>query len=169
MEAGDREPGDLNRLALLAAVRGLEAIDGPASVTLMSKNRYLIRSLVDSLPRWRANGFAWEYFGRRLEVQNADLWRRLDRATEIHRVEALLVSSRPVGGGGPSRAKPGFSGGNASRRRVARVDAGHRAVPAPKAGGRPSDRLRTWLLGLGGNRDGGGEGTSAARLEVSCP
>ena len=98
-DAEDQEMGDLNRLTLLAAVRGLEAIEGPSSVTLISNNRYLIRSLSDSLPRWRQNGFMWEHFGRRVDVQNADLWRRVDRALQIHRVEACLVSTRLVSPG----------------------------------------------------------------------
>ena len=94
--AGDDDVGDLNRLTLLAAVRGLEAIDGSSAVTLLSNNRYLIRSLSDSLPRWRDNDFVWEHFGRRIDVQHADLWRRIDRALSIHRVEACLISSRLV-------------------------------------------------------------------------
>ena len=102
LEAHDTEVGDLNRLTLLAAVRGLEAIDGASDVTLLSQNRYLIRSLTDSLPRWRANQFAWEHFGRRMDVQNADLWRRIDHTLSIHRVEACLVSSRLVSRQGTS-------------------------------------------------------------------
>lgn len=96
MEADDDEVGDLNRLTLLAAVRGLEAIDGPARVTLLSHNRYLIRSLTDSLPRWRRTDFVWDHFGRRVEVQHADLWRRIDRALAIHEVQACLLTARRI-------------------------------------------------------------------------
>lgn len=96
LEADDREPGDLNRLTLLAAVRGLEAIDGSASVTLLSHNRYLVRSLTDSLPRWRRSDFVWDHFGRRVEVQHADLWRRIDHALGIHEVQACLLTARMV-------------------------------------------------------------------------
>ena len=97
--AEDHELGDLNRLTLLAAVRGLEAIEGASSVTLISNNRYLIRSLSDSLPRWRQNDFTWEHFGHRVDVQHADLWRRIDQALDIHRVEACLVSTRLISTG----------------------------------------------------------------------
>ena len=76
LDAEDREFGDLNRLTLMSAVRGLESLEGPSAVTLLSNNRYLIRSLSKSLPRWRQNNFRWEHFGRRIEVQHADLWRR---------------------------------------------------------------------------------------------
>ena len=96
LEAEDHEHGDLNRLTLLAAVRGLEAIDGQSGVTLLSHNRYLIRSLTDSLPRWRRSDFVWDHFGRRVEVQHADLWRRIDHALGIHEVQACLLTTRRV-------------------------------------------------------------------------
>ena len=134
--AGDEELGDLNRLTLLAAVRGLEEIDGASAVTLLSNNRYLIRSLSDSLPRWRENDFAWEHFGRRIDVQHADLWRRIDRAVSIHRVEACLVSSRLISVGA----------GDGDRDRIdLRIDGAHDRPPQPAAH-RPKDRLRNWLL-----------------------
>ncbi len=133
LEADDEETGDLNRLTLLAAVRGLESIEGAASVTLLSNNRYLIRSLTDSLPRWRENDFVWEHFGRRIDVQHADLWRRIDRALSIHRVEAILVSSRLISPGTTDTV-------------TRRVDSPHRHPPAPKMRAAPTDRLRRWLL-----------------------
>ncbi|MEL6896072.1 MAG: hypothetical protein AAFP90_08220 [Planctomycetota bacterium] len=95
-QAGDIDMGDLNRLALLAAVRGMEAIDGQSQITLISANNYLIRSLGSPLDRWRENDFMWNQFGQTMEVQNADLWRRIDRALNIHDVSACLISSQHV-------------------------------------------------------------------------
>ncbi len=129
--ANDHDVGDLNRLTLLAAVRGLESIDGPANVTLVSSNRYLIRSLSDSLPRWRSSGFMWEHFGRRIDVQHADLWRRIDRAIAIHRVQACLVSSRNISSGQNIRTV---------QDRNLRIDSPHTSPP------RPTDPLRRWLM-----------------------
>ncbi len=138
-DAGDTDSGDLNRLTLLAAVRGLEAIDGAASVTLLSNNRYLVRSLTDSLPRWRENDFVWEHFGRRIDVQHADLWRRIDGALAIHRVEACLISSRLISSGNRHPA--------AHREEIrVRVDSPHRQIAVPKSRAMPKDRLRRWLL-----------------------
>ena len=152
LDAEDIESGDLNRLTLLAAVRGLESIEGPSCVTLLSNNRYLIRSLSDSLPRWRQNDFVWEHFGRRIDVQHADLWRRVDRALQIHRVEACLVSSRLVSNGQTQENGTGHSSGAGN---ITRVDSAHSdsssssLVPPPKSrrrGSSSDDRLRTWLL-----------------------
>jgi ribonuclease HI len=146
LAAGDDDFGDLNRLTLLAAVRGLEAIDGPSAVTLLSNNRYLIRSLADSLPRWRENDFVWEHFGRRIDVQHADLWRRIERALTIHRVEACLISSRLVSRGNQGGRKVRSHGGESLE---IRVDSPHRRAPAPKSANHPKDQLRRWLLGGG--------------------
>ncbi|MEO1618358.1 MAG: ribonuclease HI [Planctomycetota bacterium] len=136
LEADDSECGDLNRLTLLAAVRGLESLDGPSSVTLMSKNRYLIRSLSTGLPRWRQNDFHWDHFGRRVEVQNADLWRRIDHTLGIHHVQACLLSTCLV-------SRPDDQTMSADQappaRRISRIDAPAGSnVPPPS---RPFRRL----------------------------
>ena len=145
LEASDEEIGDLNRLTLLAAVRGLEAIEGPASVTLLSNNRYLIRSLTDSLPRWRSNDFVWEHFGRRIDIQHADLWRRVDRALQIHRVEACLMTSRLISRGQLATTEAP-AGDDLAECTTWRLDSAHRSPRAPHGS---SDRLRSWLLGGG--------------------
>ncbi len=150
-DAGDDDLGDLNRLTLLAAVRGLEAIDGPSAVTLLSNNRYLIRSLSDSLPRWRDNNFVWEHFGRRIDVQHADLWRRIDRALSIHRVEACLISSRLVSAGRSTHKRLKRSDNDSLQ---LRVDSPHRSVSAPKSRDRPKDQLRRWLLDNSNSAEG---------------
>ena len=143
-DAGDVDSGDLNRLTLLAALRGLEAIDGASSVTLLSNNRYLVRSLSDSLPRWRENNFVWEHFGRRIDVQHADLWRRIDGALSIHRVEACLISSRLVSTGTPQRSrKQAVTPVSESLR----IDSPHPTGRRPHAARVPQDQLRRWLLG----------------------
>lgn len=136
LEAADEDEGDLNRLSLLAAVRGLEAIDGASAVSLVSNNRYLIRSLDQSLPRWRENDFVWEHFGRRVPVQNADLWRRIDRTLAIHQVTASLIQTTRVSGqmNGPAGQPAG-------------EPAGGLAPVLPAAGPQASNRLRNWLTG----------------------
>ena len=75
------------RLELLAVVRGLEALDQPSRVTLITSSSYVRRGMRFGLPQWREAGWQWESFGRMTPVRNADLWRRLDRALQIHRVQ----------------------------------------------------------------------------------
>ena len=54
----DKEPTECGeRLELLAVVRGLEALDGPARVTLVTKSRYVSRGIRCGLPNGgRMNG-----------------------------------------------------------------------------------------------------------------
>jgi ribonuclease HI len=75
------------RLELLAVVRGLEALDGPARVTLVTKSRYVSRGLRFGMTEWRANDWQWERFGRVVPVKDHDLWQRVDRALLFHQVE----------------------------------------------------------------------------------
>jgi len=87
-EAADYEP-DLGseRLELLAVVRGLEALDQPSRVTLFTPSRYVSRGLAYGLDDWRGNGWTWECFGAMVPVKNRDLWQRVDRALDFHRVD----------------------------------------------------------------------------------
>ena len=78
------------RLELLAVVRGLEAIDTSAKVTLVTKSRYVSRGLKRGLADWRANGWHWERFGRVVPVRDHDLWRRVDRALQFHQIDCRL-------------------------------------------------------------------------------
>lgn|GEM_PF-2385816 len=75
------------RLELLAVVRGLEAIDCPARVTLVTKSRYVSRGLKYGMNEWRANSWQWERFGKLVPVRDHDLWRRVDRALLFHQVQ----------------------------------------------------------------------------------
>ncbi len=86
--ATDVEPqAEGERLELLAVVRGLEALEQPARVTLVTKSRYVSRGLKFGISDWRSKGWQWERFGRLVPVRDDDLWRRVDRALEFHRIE----------------------------------------------------------------------------------
>jgi ribonuclease HI len=93
VEAEDLEAADPQRLALLSVVRGLEAIESPGRVTLITANRYVLQGMRRHLATWRDNGFRWEHYGRMLPVVHADLWRRVDRGLAIHQVQACWVSA----------------------------------------------------------------------------
>lgn len=87
-EASDAEPEARGeRLELLAVIRGLEALDEPSRVTLVTSSRYVRRGLLYGLSEWRANDWAWEWYGQMVPVKNRDLWQRLARALEFHHVE----------------------------------------------------------------------------------
>lgn len=88
LEAEDSEPQARGeRLELLAVVRGLEALDQPSHVTLVTTSRYVSRGISYGLEEWRRNGWTWECFGQMVPVKHRDLWQRLDRALGYHRIE----------------------------------------------------------------------------------
>jgi ribonuclease HI len=88
LEVEDAEPeirGE--RLELLAVVRGLEALEQPSRVTLITASKYVSRGLADGLQDWRENDWQWENHGAMVPIKNRDLWQRLDRALAFHRLE----------------------------------------------------------------------------------
>ncbi len=88
MVVSDNEPAACGeRLELLAVVRGLEALDGPARVTLVTRSRYVSRGIRSGITEWRANDWQWERFGRIVPVKDCDLWQRIDRALLFHQVD----------------------------------------------------------------------------------
>jgi ribonuclease HI len=91
-EASDEESeSDSERLELLALVRGLEALDQPSTVTLVTRNRGLSRDLRFGLAHWRGNDWGWKKFGQRIPVKDADLWRRVDHALRFHELQCRIL------------------------------------------------------------------------------
>lgn len=87
-EAADDEPDvQGERLELLAVVRGLEALEQPSRVTLVTPSKYVNRGLTYGLDEWRANDWQWEHYGEMVPVKNRDLWQRVDRALGYHQLE----------------------------------------------------------------------------------
>lgn len=92
LEASDTEVNASRaRLELLAVVRGLEALEGPSTVTLVTTNRQVSRAIRQGLDYWRARDWKWERFGEKVPMNNADLWKRIDRAMQIHDVQCRLI------------------------------------------------------------------------------
>ncbi|MFO1066803.1 MAG: RNase H family protein [Pirellulales bacterium] len=93
-EAGDSERSEpRDRLALLAVIRGLEALEQPSQVTLVTTSRYVSRGLRYGLSEWREADYSWEHFGVQKPVRNADLWQRIDGAMDYHEVACRLLES----------------------------------------------------------------------------
>ena len=88
LEVEDDEPEARGeRLELLAVVRGLEALDQPSRVTLVTSSKYVHRGLLYGLQEWRSNDWSWERFGEMTPVKNRDLWQRLDHALAYHELD----------------------------------------------------------------------------------
>ncbi len=73
-----------NRMEIMAAVVGLEALKHPCAVTLYSDSRYLVDAMsLGWVQRWQANG--WRR-NKKDEAVNVDLWERLLAACRGHAV-----------------------------------------------------------------------------------
>lgn len=73
-----------NRMELMAAIRGLEALTRPVAVRLHTDSTYLRDGITKWLPGWKARG--WRTADKK-PVKNQDLWERLEAAAERHQVE----------------------------------------------------------------------------------
>jgi ribonuclease HI len=77
-----------NRMELMAAIQALEVLKKPCVVQLNSDSSYVLKGITEWLPNWKKRG--WKTAAK-TPVKNEDLWRRLDKAIEKHRIEWLWV------------------------------------------------------------------------------
>lgn len=73
-----------NRMELMAAIQGLEALARPCQVEMYTDSQYVRKGITEWLESWKARG--WRTAAKK-PVKNADLWQRLDAATQQHKIE----------------------------------------------------------------------------------
>lgn len=78
-----------NRMELMAAIVGLEALIKPCQVELYSDSQYLVKAFNDRwINSWLKNN--WKN-SKKEPVKNVDLWQRLLKAMEPHQVTYIWV------------------------------------------------------------------------------
>ena len=78
-----------NRMELMAAIAGLEALLRPCQVHLYSDSKYLVDTFnLHWIDSWQKKG--WKR-GKNEPVKNMDLWKRLLKAKEPHQVTFCWV------------------------------------------------------------------------------
>ena len=82
--AGGEAETTNNRMEMLAAIHGLEALKRPSEVVLTTDSQYVMKGITEWLPGWKRRG--WKTAAKK-PVKNQDLWQRLDTALQHHRVE----------------------------------------------------------------------------------
>ncbi|GAA3240630.1 ribonuclease HI [Actinocorallia longicatena] len=70
-----------NRMELMAAIQALESLKRPCAVRLCTDSQYVRLGVTQWTAQWKRNG--WQTSGKQ-PVKNADLWLRLESATERH-------------------------------------------------------------------------------------
>ena len=78
-----------NRMELMAAIVGLEALNRPCQVDLYSDSKYLVDAFNQHwIENWVKNNWNRPKTG---PVKNSDLWKRLSKAMEPHCVQFIWV------------------------------------------------------------------------------
>ncbi|MBF7144919.1 MULTISPECIES: ribonuclease HI [Pseudomonas] len=72
-----------NRMELMAAIRGLEALKRSCQVNLVTDSEYVMKGIQQWMPNWKKRG--WKTAARE-PVKNADLWQLLDAQVARHQV-----------------------------------------------------------------------------------
>jgi ribonuclease HI len=82
-----------NRAELTAVLEGLGKLRGPCTVHLVCDSRYVVDGISLHLNRWRRQ--SWRAGGgkHKRDLQNADLWQRIDELLRPHRVSCEWVRS----------------------------------------------------------------------------
>lgn len=72
-----------NRMELMAAIQGLQALTRPCNVDLYTDSQYLRKGMSEWLKLWKQNG--WRT-AKKEPVKNEDLWRLLDNLAAQHQI-----------------------------------------------------------------------------------
>ncbi|MDD4295746.1 MAG: ribonuclease HI [Ruminiclostridium sp.] len=79
-----------NKMELLAAIKGLEALKESCRVKLYSDSAYLVNAFTKGwLNSWIKNG--WARGEKKEELKNLDLWKQLYALSQKHAVEWIKV------------------------------------------------------------------------------
>ncbi len=77
-----------NRMELLGAISGLEALKRPCRVRLTTDSQYLVKGMTEWIDGWQRKG--WKN-SKKEEVANRDLWERLLVLAEKHQIDWCWV------------------------------------------------------------------------------
>jgi ribonuclease HI len=81
---GSEEHTTNNRMELMAAIRGIEAVKRPCEIHLHTDSEYLRQGITTWIHSWKKKG--WKTADKK-PVKNVDLWQRLEAAIETHDVK----------------------------------------------------------------------------------
>lgn len=81
---GGEEDTTNNRMELMAAIMALETLNRPCEVILTTDSQYVRQGITEWLTGWKRKGWI---NSQKKPVKNADLWKRLDAATQPHTID----------------------------------------------------------------------------------
>ena len=114
-----------NRMELLAVIEGLQALKRPCEVTIFSDSKYIVDAVNKGwAKRWQANG--WKR-NKRENALNPDLWTRLLKLLDVHKVELSWVKGHA---GNPGNEHADALAVGASKSNNLAIDEGYEASMA---------------------------------------
>ncbi len=88
ISGGEKETTN-NKMEMLAVIKGLEMLKEPCEVEVYSDSAYVVNSIEKGwIYSWKKNG--WKKADKK-QVKNIELWERLLKQLEIHKVTFLKV------------------------------------------------------------------------------
>jgi ribonuclease HI len=115
---GGEDPTTNNRMEMMAAIQGLEALKRPLQVRVYSDSRYLHDGITKFIHGWKRND--WRTADKK-KVKNIDLWLRIEAAAKQHRVEWFWIkghAGHPENERADALARKGLAEGRASASRA---------------------------------------------------
>ncbi len=77
-----------NRMEMLGAIAGLEALKRPCRVCLTTDSQYLVKGMTEWIEGWQRKG--WKN-SKKEEIANRDLWERLLVLAQKHQIDWVWV------------------------------------------------------------------------------
>ncbi|SEA00572.1 RNase HI [Desulfuromusa kysingii] len=77
-----------NRMEMLGALAGLEALKRPCQVCVTTDSQYLVKGMTEWIAGWQRKG--WKN-SKKDEVANRDLWERLLEQAKKHQIDWVWV------------------------------------------------------------------------------
>lgn len=80
-----------NRMELLSVIRGLESLQHPSQVRLVTDSEYVAKGITEWMAGWKSRGWQRKDGRKLVPVKNVELWQRLDELLATHRVTCQWV------------------------------------------------------------------------------
>lgn len=75
-----------NRMEMQAVIEGLKRLKKPSNVHVVTDSSYVKNGITQWIHAWKRNGWKRKVKNRFEPVKNEELWKEMDRLTQIHNV-----------------------------------------------------------------------------------
>ena len=90
-ESGGEPATTNNQMELTAVIRGLESLERPCHVELITDSQYVAKGLSEWMPKWKARGWRRGRGADGGTIKNLELWQRLDQLVSKHHVHCTHI------------------------------------------------------------------------------